>query len=75
MPQSLDHLIYDGEPVLSENDAWQFERSSGYAGYRNLVTGEWVYADEAPATLAVQNSTPSENQNETNSRSDSDVPF
>lgn len=22
---------------------WQFERSSGFAGYRNLKTGEWLY--------------------------------
>lgn len=24
---------------------WSFERSSGYAGYRNSVTGEWVHSD------------------------------
>lgn len=25
---------------------WTFERSSGYAGYRNKVTGEWIYETE-----------------------------
>ena len=25
---------------------WTFERSSGYAGYRNKTTGEWIYENE-----------------------------
>ena len=25
---------------------WIFERSSGYAGYRNIITSEWIYEDE-----------------------------
>ncbi|HSE99780.1 MAG TPA: hypothetical protein VLA48_02700 [Nitrososphaeraceae archaeon] len=27
--------------IMKEN--WEFERSSGYAGYRNKITGEWNY--------------------------------
>lgn len=26
-------------------DDWAFERSSGYAGYRNTKTSEWLYAN------------------------------
>jgi len=22
---------------------WEFERSSGYAGYKNVMTGDWIY--------------------------------
>jgi hypothetical protein len=25
---------------------WNFERSSGYPGYRNIHTGEWLFSDE-----------------------------
>ncbi len=25
---------------------WKFERSSGYEGYRNTKTNEWIYADD-----------------------------
>jgi len=25
---------------------WTFEMSSGYAGYRNSITGEWIYERE-----------------------------
>tara|TARA_R110000737_G_scaffold351873_2_gene395496 strand:- start:1416 stop:1697 length:282 start_codon:yes stop_codon:yes gene_type:complete len=25
---------------------WEFERSSGYGGYRNKHTGEWIYENE-----------------------------
>lgn len=25
---------------------WQFERSSGYAGWRNSVTGKWIYDEK-----------------------------
>lgn len=25
---------------------WVFERSSGYAGYRNVKTANWIYLDE-----------------------------
>lgn len=32
-------ITKSGEKV--EN--WQFEISSGYAGYRNTVTGDWIY--------------------------------
>lgn len=27
-------------------DNWQFERSSGYVGYRNKVTSEWIYEED-----------------------------
>lgn len=26
--------------------SWVFERSSGYAGYRNEQTGKWIYQEE-----------------------------
>lgn len=25
---------------------WNFERSSGYRGYRNKLTGEWLYEED-----------------------------
>ena len=25
---------------------WEFERGSGYAGYRNKKTGEWIYEED-----------------------------
>lgn len=28
----------------TKHPGWVFERSSGYAGYRNTQTGEWVYS-------------------------------
>ena len=33
------------QEIQSKQD-WEFERSSGYAGYRNKVTDEWIYEDE-----------------------------
>ena len=34
--------------VIMEKDEefWEFERSSGYAGYRNKKTGEWIYEED-----------------------------
>ncbi len=69
MTPDLESLIHDGEPVLSEKDAWRFERSSGYAGYRNLVTGEWVYAEDFERHAE---SSPEEKTNEATA---DDVPF
>lgn len=34
-----------GPKDVAENH-WVFERSSGYAGYRNTQTGEWIYESE-----------------------------
>jgi len=35
------------EAKLEEfEEVWVFERSSGYDGYRNKVTGDWLYADD-----------------------------
>ena len=31
---------------MENKEDWEFERSSGYAGYRNKVTSEWIYEDE-----------------------------
>lgn len=31
---------------MKNKENWQFERSSGYAGYRNKVTGEWIYEED-----------------------------
>ena len=31
---------------MENKENWQFERSSGYAGYRNKVTGEWIYEED-----------------------------
>ena len=28
-----------------KQENWQFERSSGYAGYRNKITSEWIYEE------------------------------
>lgn len=28
---------------FNNKDNWEFERSSGYAGYRNEMTGDWIY--------------------------------
>lgn len=33
----------ENEEDLNNKDNWEFERSSGYAGYRNEVTGDWIY--------------------------------
>jgi hypothetical protein len=33
-------------PKEVPQDDWVFERSSGYAGYRNTQTGEWIYESE-----------------------------
>lgn len=30
---------------FKEND-WTFERQSGFDGYRNKTTNEWIYADD-----------------------------
>ena len=29
-----------------DEEFWEFERSSGYAGYRNKKTGEWIYKED-----------------------------
>jgi hypothetical protein len=35
------------EAKLEEfEEVWRFEISSGYDGYRNKVTGDWLYADD-----------------------------
>jgi hypothetical protein len=31
---------------MKNKQDWEFERSSGYAGYRNKVTSEWIYENE-----------------------------
>lgn len=31
---------------FNNKDNWEFERSSGYAGYRNEMTGDWIYEKE-----------------------------
>ena len=31
---------------FNNKDNWEFERSSGYAGYRNKKTGEWIYEED-----------------------------
>ena len=31
---------------MKNKENWQFERSSGYAGYRNKVTGKWIYEED-----------------------------
>lgn len=31
---------------FNNKDNWEFERSSGYAGYRNEVTGDWIHKDK-----------------------------
>lgn len=31
---------------MENKQDWEFERSSGYAGYRNIVTDEWIYENE-----------------------------
>lgn len=31
---------------MENKQDWEFERSSGYAGYRNKVTSKWIYEDE-----------------------------
>lgn len=32
--------------VIAFEKQWDFERSSGYSGYRNKSTGEWIYDSE-----------------------------
>ena len=34
------------EIMEKDEEFWEFERSSGYAGYRNKKTGEWIYKEE-----------------------------
>lgn len=41
---------------------WEFERSSGYAGYRNKITSEWIYEKEYLENFA-------EKENKINSKS------
>ena len=36
----------ENEEDLNNKDNWEFERSSGYAGYRNKKTGEWIYEED-----------------------------
>lgn len=36
----------ENEEDLSNVDNWEFEISSGYAGYRNTMTGDWIYEKE-----------------------------
>jgi hypothetical protein len=37
-------ILTELKPFIIED--WEFERSSGYAGYRNIHTGEWIYEKE-----------------------------
>ena len=40
-------LVLYNEHTKSFNEQdWTFERSSGYAGYRNYETGEWIFSDD-----------------------------
>ena len=34
------------EIMEKDEEFWEFERSSGYAGYRNKKTGEWIYEED-----------------------------
>ena len=34
------------EQIEDLQDHWEFERSSGYAGYINIKTGEWIHNSE-----------------------------
>jgi len=34
-------ILIEENPFIVED--WKFERSSGYPGYRNIHTGEWIY--------------------------------
>lgn len=36
----------DNQEALNNKDNWEFERSSGYAGYRNKMTSDWIYKDK-----------------------------
>lgn len=36
----------ENQEDLDNKDNWEFERSSGYRGYRNKVTGDWIYEKE-----------------------------
>lgn len=54
-----EHLIKimksDEELGLYENkENWIFERSSGYAGYRNTETNEWIYEDDYLKLFSVE---------------------
>jgi len=33
---------------------WIFERSSGYAGYRNIVNGEWIFSDDYSKRIKIK---------------------
>ena len=40
---TLGQIIPKEEP---KQEDWVFERSSGYSGYRNKITGNWIYQTE-----------------------------
>lgn len=64
--------IVGGEPVIKAGiasatplkvvevteDVWVFERSSGYAGYRNKNTGDWIHEHQYEIIRAITNKPP-----------------
>ena len=41
-----EKLNVSEELTDSCKEDWSFERSSGYAGYRNAKTGDWIYESQ-----------------------------